>query len=45
MDDEISGGNGFQEYLMTYGGEDEKRGRRIRGKMMDQIEVQYLERV
>lgn len=32
MDDEISGGNGFQEYLMTYGGKDEKHGRRIRGE-------------
>ena len=32
MDDEISGGNGFQEYLMTYGGKDEKHGWRIRGE-------------
>lgn len=32
MDDEISGGNGVQGYLMTYGGEDEKHGWGIRGK-------------
>lgn len=30
MDDEISGGNGVQEYLMSYGGEDEKHSRGIR---------------
>lgn len=32
VDDEISGGNGFQEYLMTYGRDDEKHIWRIRGK-------------
>lgn len=37
MEDEISGGNGFQGYLMTYGGKDKKYGQ------IDQIE--YLERV
>lgn len=32
MDGEISGGNGFQEYMMIYGGDDEKHSWGIRGK-------------